>query len=82
MADTLADICQVQAKIASWSTFTKGTFFGAPFNLDRLETQGTPVPLLEDVAGDPGTMGMVRFSRSFAVHLVRSRQVPQNQRGW
>jgi Tol biopolymer transport system component len=33
----------------------QGTMFGAPFDPARLELQGSPVPLLEDVAGDPQT---------------------------
>ena len=33
------------------------TLFGVPFDLDRLEVRGTPVPLLEDVAGNSGTAG-------------------------
>jgi Tol biopolymer transport system component/predicted Ser/Thr protein kinase len=30
----------------------QGTLFAVPFDLDRLETRGTPAPLLEDVAGN------------------------------
>ena len=30
----------------------QGTLMGLPFNLSKLESQGVPVPLLEDVAGD------------------------------
>jgi serine/threonine-protein kinase len=33
------------------------TLFGVPFDLDRLEVRGTPVPLQEDVAGNSGTAG-------------------------
>ena len=35
----------------------ESTLFGVPFDLDRLEVRGTPVPLLEDVAGNSGTAG-------------------------
>jgi Tol biopolymer transport system component/predicted Ser/Thr protein kinase len=35
----------------------QGTLFGAPFDLARLELQGNPVPLLDDVASDPTTAG-------------------------
>jgi Tol biopolymer transport system component len=35
----------------------QGTLFGAPLDLARLELQGTPVPLLDDVASDPTTAG-------------------------
>ena len=31
----------------------QGVLFGAAFDPDRLEIQGTPVPLLEDVAANP-----------------------------
>ena len=31
----------------------QGVLFGAAFDPDRLEIQGTPVPLLEDVAASP-----------------------------
>jgi predicted Ser/Thr protein kinase/WD40 repeat protein len=30
----------------------QGTLFGVPFNPSRLEVQGSPIPLLEDVAGN------------------------------
>jgi Tol biopolymer transport system component len=43
----------------------QGTLFGAPFDPVRLELQGTPAPLLEDVAGDPTTgAGQLDFSRT------------------
>jgi serine/threonine-protein kinase len=35
----------------------QGTLFGAPLDLNRLELQGTPVPILDDVASDPTTAG-------------------------
>ena len=35
----------------------QGTLFGAAFDPVRGELQGTPAPLLEDVAGNPGTAG-------------------------
>jgi len=43
----------------------QGTLFGAPFDPARLELQGTPAPLLEDVASDPTTAaGQLDFSRT------------------
>src|SRR5262249_23296843 len=42
----------------------QGTLYGVAFNPDRLEVRGTPVPLLEDVAGEPdngaGGVGFLR----------------------
>jgi Tol biopolymer transport system component/predicted Ser/Thr protein kinase len=35
----------------------QGTLFGAPLDLARLELQGNPVPLLDDVASDPTSAG-------------------------
>jgi serine/threonine-protein kinase len=35
----------------------QGTLFAVGFDLDRLEVRGTPVPLLEDVAGNTATGG-------------------------
>jgi len=35
----------------------QGALLGVPFDLDRLEVRGAPVPLLEDVAGDPFSAG-------------------------
>ena len=34
-----------------------GVLFGVPFDTDRLEMRGTPVPLLDDVASNPSTGG-------------------------
>jgi len=43
----------------------RGTLFGAPFDPAGLELQGTPAPLLEDVASDPTTAaGQLDFSRA------------------
>src|SRR5258708_11209265 len=43
----------------------RGTLFGAPFDAARMELQGTPVPLLDDIAGDPTTAaGQLDFSRT------------------
>jgi hypothetical protein len=46
-----------------------GTLFAVRFDVDRLETMGQPVPVLEDVGGDP-TAGMVHFSLSENGSLV------------
>jgi serine/threonine-protein kinase len=41
-----------------------GTLFAAPFDLDRLEMTGEPLPALESVTADPGTGGaQFAFSR-------------------
>jgi serine/threonine-protein kinase len=43
----------------------RGTLFGVPFDLARLEVRGTPTPLLEDVAADPNVAGgQFDFSRN------------------
>jgi len=43
----------------------QGTLFGARFEAASLELQGTPTPLLEDVASDPTTAaGQLDFSRT------------------
>jgi serine/threonine-protein kinase len=43
----------------------QGTLYGVAFDPDRLEVRGTPVPLLEDVAGNPDTAaGQFDFSRT------------------
>ena len=43
----------------------QGTLFGVSFDLDRLETRGTPALLVEDIAGNSGTAGgQFDFSRS------------------
>jgi eukaryotic-like serine/threonine-protein kinase len=36
----------------------KGTLFAIPFDLDRLETRGTAVPVLDEVANEPLTGGV------------------------
>jgi len=42
----------------------EGTLFAAPFDLDRLELTGEPVPALESVSADPGIGGaQFAFSR-------------------
>jgi hypothetical protein len=46
-----------------------GTLFAERFDVDRLETIGQPVPVLEDVGGDP-TAGVVHFSLSDNGSLV------------
>ena len=35
----------------------EGALFGVPFDAERLEVRGTPVPLLDDIAGDPSNSG-------------------------
>jgi serine/threonine-protein kinase len=46
-----------------------GTLFAAPFDLDRLELTGPPVPMLEGVQVSPGT-GAVQFAASAGGTLV------------
>ena len=46
-----------------------GTLFAVRFDVDRLETMGQPVPVLEDVGGDP-TSGVVHFALSDNGSLV------------
>jgi serine/threonine-protein kinase len=46
-----------------------GTLFAVRFDVDRLEIKGQPVPVLEDVGGDP-TAGVVHFSLSENGSLV------------
>jgi Tol biopolymer transport system component len=42
-----------------------GTLLAVPFDPERLEIQGTPVPILEDLAADPGNgAGHFDFSRT------------------
>ena len=36
----------------------KGTLFAIPFDVDKLETRGTAVPVLDDVAYEPGNSGV------------------------
>jgi hypothetical protein len=46
----------------------QGTFFGVPFDLGRLETHGTPVPLLEGIADDEAPpVGRAYFSKTGAL---------------
>jgi serine/threonine protein kinase/Tol biopolymer transport system component len=40
----------------------QGTLFATRFDLDRLETRGIPVPVLDDMAGNPHGGGQVAFS--------------------
>ena len=42
----------------------EGTLFAVPFDLDRLEARGTPVPVLEDVADSFGGAGQFDFARN------------------
>ena len=45
--------------------FRQGALYGVPFDLGRLETHGTPAPLLEDLADSEGAAsGRVSFSRA------------------
>jgi serine/threonine-protein kinase len=50
----------------------KATLFAIPFDLDRLETRGTALPILDDVASD-GTLGTAQLSISRTGTLVYRR---------
>ncbi|UCF37464.1 MAG: serine/threonine-protein kinase [Acidobacteriota bacterium] len=50
----------------------QGTLFGIAFDLDALEVQGKPVPILEGVVGDPD-IGTAQFSFSNDGSLVYMR---------
>ncbi len=47
----------------------EGTLFGVPFNAERLEARGTPAPLIESVASEPGA-GSAQFDISQTGVLV------------
>ncbi|MBI4906619.1 MAG: serine/threonine-protein kinase [Acidobacteria bacterium] len=52
----------------------KGTLFAVPFDSKRLEARGTPVPVLEDVAGDPQRgAGHFHFSQSGAFFYLAGK---------
>jgi serine/threonine-protein kinase len=42
----------------------QGTMFAAPFDLERLEVLGPPVPVVEDVAASPAVTGGAQFAFS------------------
>ena len=48
----------------------RGTLFAVPFDLERLETRGTAVPVLDDVAYAVGTTGAAQFAFSPSGTLV------------
>jgi serine/threonine-protein kinase len=53
----------------------EGVLFAVPFDATRLELRGTPVPLLVDLAGDPGSgAGQFSFSRT-GTFVYRSGKV-------
>jgi serine/threonine protein kinase len=50
----------------------QGVLFAAPFDLDRLEVDGPPAPMLEDIAADPESgAGQYDFSRA-GTFIVRT----------
>ncbi len=57
----------------------QATLFGVPFDPGRLEVRGTPVPLLEDVAGEQ-TMagGQLDFSRNGTLVYLSGKGTGQN----
>src|SRR5262249_37613654 len=55
-----------------------GTLFALPFDLDHLETQGTPVPVLEDIAYD-ARYGSAQFAFSQAGTLLYRSGVAGSQ---
>ena len=48
----------------------KGTLFAIPFDLDKLETRGTPVPVLDDVMYAANSTGAAQFAFSPSGALV------------
>jgi Tol biopolymer transport system component/predicted Ser/Thr protein kinase len=52
VAVTSGGTCLRQTGPATFVYVHQGTLFALGFDLDRLEVRGTPVPVLEDVAGD------------------------------
>ena len=50
----------------------KATLFAVPFDLEKLETRGTALPIVDDVASD-GTVGTAQFSFSRTGTLVYRR---------
>ena len=54
----------------------KATLFAIPFDLDKLETRGTALPILDDVASN-GTLGTAQLSFS----RTRNFGVPKKRRG-
>jgi predicted Ser/Thr protein kinase len=59
----------------------QGTLFGVPFNPSRLEVQGSPVPLLEDVVGGSGAAGgaQLDFSRTGTLVYLSGKE---SSRSW
>ena len=56
----------------------EGVLFGVAFNAARLEVRGTPVPLLEDVAGNPTTGGgQFAFSQTGTLVYLAGKSAAQ-----
>jgi serine/threonine-protein kinase len=61
----------------------QGTLHAVPFDLDRMEVRGVPVPLLDDVAGDAAfAAGQFDFSRTGAFVYLSGKSVAQNPIAW
>jgi serine/threonine-protein kinase len=62
---------------------SQGTLFAVPFDLDRLEVRGTPVPLFDDVAGDAYTAaGQFDFSRTGTFVYLNGKAPEQGPIAW
>ena len=59
-----ADYLPTSAHIGHLVYTNKSTLFAVPFDLDRLETRGTAVPVLDDVAYAAATSGGAQFAFS------------------
>jgi serine/threonine-protein kinase len=56
--------------------FSNGTLVALPFDLDRLTTQGSPVPVVEEVQFSVGTLGPYAFSESGTLAYFGGAVVP------
>jgi serine/threonine-protein kinase len=55
----------------------QGTLFGVPFDLSRLQANGIPVPLVDDVAASPSTgAGQFDFSQNGTLVYVSGKAAP------
>ncbi len=57
----------------------QSTLFAVPFDLSRSQTRGMPAPVLQDVAGNPGTAGgQLSFSRTGTVVYLSGKSMAEN----
>jgi serine/threonine-protein kinase len=61
----------------------QATLYAVPFDLARMEVRGVPVPVLDDVAGDPAfAAGQFDFSRTGAFVYLGGRSLAQRPIAW